>query len=335
MVVSNNIVSIILPVFNGETYLRKAIESVIAQSYLNFELIIVDDCSTDSTNKIAQHYSYIDKRIRLIKNYENKGLPESLNIGHTASNGDYITWTSDDNILKKNFLEVLLDHLMKNNSDFVFSNFDIISSSGEFLKTINTKKIKLLLYENIIGASFIYKKRIFQELGGYDVNLQGVEDYDFWVRVALNFKLKHINKSLYKYRLHDSSMTTSLKLKANKEKFKLLHQKLYNKLDVSTETVALLSGTNNYKVFNLPTYKIDRKIIKSDIAAIESKLAVKQNLDVKSSNHLDKLIRRRLYEDSNNFKLENLIWIIFNQPGILFSKTYSLKTTLKLIFKFF
>ncbi|WP_339660432.1 glycosyltransferase family 2 protein [Croceibacter atlanticus] len=334
MAVSNNLISVILPVFNGATYLSKAIESVLAQTYKNFELIIVDDCSTDNTNLIAQHYAQIDKRIQVIKNHENKNLPESLNIGHITSKGYYVTWMSDDNILNVNFLEVLLSHLLKKNTDFVFSNFDTINSSGEFLKTIDTNKIDLLIFKNIIGASFLYKKKIFQELDGYDVNLQGVEDYDFWLRVALNYKLNHVSKSLYKYRLHELSLTSVLNLNANKENFNLLHKNLYSKLEISKETVALLSHTGNYKLFSLSNYKIDRKVIKYDINSIQSKLAEKQGLVLKSTIHLEKIIRRRLYEDSTNFKLENLIWIIFNQPRVILSKNYSLKRSLKLIFEF-
>ncbi|MFT5212615.1 MAG: glycosyltransferase involved in cell wall biosynthesis, partial [Patiriisocius sp.] len=95
---SNPFVSIILPVYNGEKYLSKSIESCLNQTYRNIELIIVNDCSTDKTLEIVDGYLKLDSRIKVLTNSANKRLPASLNIGHLQAQGDYITWTSDDNL---------------------------------------------------------------------------------------------------------------------------------------------------------------------------------------------------------------------------------------------
>ena len=95
---NSKLVSIVLPVYNGERYLEDAIESVLGQTYTNLELIIVDDKSTDDSLNIANKYRILDKRVRIIANEENIKLPKSLNKGFEVAQGDYLTWTSDDNI---------------------------------------------------------------------------------------------------------------------------------------------------------------------------------------------------------------------------------------------
>ena len=92
----NNKVSIILPTYNGKKYIRDSIESIINQTYTNWELIIVNDCSTDDTQKIIEEYQQKDKRIIVINNEKNLKLPASLNRGFEEASGEYYTWTSDD-----------------------------------------------------------------------------------------------------------------------------------------------------------------------------------------------------------------------------------------------
>ena len=97
--------SIVLPTYNGEEFLSNSIESVINQTFQDWELIIVNDCSTDNSLSIAEEYFKKDNRIRIINNAENKKLPESLNIGFREAKGDYFTWTSDDNEYYPNAIE--------------------------------------------------------------------------------------------------------------------------------------------------------------------------------------------------------------------------------------
>ena len=89
-------VSIVLPTYNGSKFLSRSIESVQEQAETDWELIIVNDCSTDNTLDIAQKYAQQDKRISVITNEQNKKLPASLNVGFSRAKGKYLTWTSDD-----------------------------------------------------------------------------------------------------------------------------------------------------------------------------------------------------------------------------------------------
>ena len=103
------LVSIVLPTYNGENFIAKAIESILKQTYTNFELIIVDDCSSDATNEIINSYAKKDARIRIIKNDVNKKLPASLNIGFDNAKGEYYTWSSDDNEYYPQAFEKMVD----------------------------------------------------------------------------------------------------------------------------------------------------------------------------------------------------------------------------------
>jgi len=202
-------VSIILPIHNGKAYIRKAIESILSQTFKDFELIVVDDYSSDHTPILLEEFRVTDSRIKIITNKRNLRLPASLNIGHNAAKGKYLTWISDDNTLKKDFLEVLVDSLKTNNADVVYSNYNIIDENDVFKRTVEVRNNILLPFENCIGASFLYRKEVFQ-LIKYNENLHGIEDYDFWLRASSFFKFLKVPETLYEYRVHKDSLTSSI-----------------------------------------------------------------------------------------------------------------------------
>lgn len=206
-------VSIVLPTYNGETFIRESIESVINQTYQNWELIIVNDCSTDKTPEIINEYAQRDSRIKVYNNEVNKKLPASLNVGFSHATGEYYTWTSDDNMFKPNAIEVLVKYLDENpDVDLVSSKYDVIDEKGNFVKLFdkNNKRtvLKLVRGPNV-GASFMYKKEISEKVGGYDTELFCAEDYDFWCKVAVAGNILYTNESLYKYRVNSQSLTAT------------------------------------------------------------------------------------------------------------------------------
>jgi glycosyltransferase involved in cell wall biosynthesis len=203
------LISIILPVYNGEEFLHEAIGSCLNQSIENWELIIVDDCSLDQSIKIAKDYQTRDNRIKIVENKVNKKLPFSLNAGFKLAKGDYITWTSDDNLLKPSFLENLLNRLIQTKSDFIYSNYDIIDKYGNHIKNQTVGITEELLFQNIIGPSFLGKASVFKN-NFYDVDLFRIEDYAFWLSNLPGLKCKSVEESLYKYRVHGSSLTTEI-----------------------------------------------------------------------------------------------------------------------------
>lgn len=208
---TNQLISIVLPVYNGEKYLKESIDSVIAQTYENWELIIIDDCSTDSSPEIAKNYAKKDSRINYFRNEQNKKLPKSLNKGFSLSKGDFLTWTSDDNRYLPEALEKMLMYLLNEHVDLVCAGSDIIDDNDchlYFFETSNDIKVDIWAW-NHIGACFLYTRRIYEEIGGYNENQFLVEDYDYWLRVCSCFEAYGIRETLYVYRTHPRNLTNT------------------------------------------------------------------------------------------------------------------------------
>lgn len=203
-------VSIVLPVWNGERYLSYALDSILAQTFTDFECLIVNDCSSDSSPYIAESYAARDKRFHVLHNEKNLRLPASLNRGFSAASGEYYTWTSDDNVLHADFLEVMLAEMLKNNADLVYSDYNAIDEHGSLIKIAITGPSENLIFDNSIGASFLYKKRVHKDISGFNEQLFLFEDYDFWVRAYLHgFKFYHSSQVVYDYRIHNQSLSAT------------------------------------------------------------------------------------------------------------------------------
>lgn len=330
----NEIISIILPVYNGELFLSEAIESCLNQSYQNFELIIVNDCSTDKSLNISKSYAAKDSRIIIIDNKENKKLPESLNIGHKKAVGEYITWTSDDNILKNNFLEALVASLKNNKADIVYSNYDIILADGSLKRIHNVGPTEHLVFGNKIGASFLYKKEVFDKLNGFDDSLFLLEDYDFWLRASIRFKLFQIKDNLYQYRLHESSLTYKVfKDNIAKQKHQLSTVKMFDKL---AKEMSWNEITKSFCVKNLLGEKIsvfeyikNKIIIRDDLFKFES-----AGLDInKIELGLFLVVRKQLINNKEYHNIKSLSEVLMKGKSLLFYKSFSKKATLKYIKK--
>jgi glycosyltransferase involved in cell wall biosynthesis len=204
------LVSIVLPVFNGECYLRDALDSILAQSFADFELIAVDDCSTDATPEILAEYAARDARIRLHRNATNSKLPASLNVGFRLARGELFSWTSDDNLLRPHMLETLVAAAKANPGYAVFhSDYRLIDEDGVPGQKVAVAPADQLVFGNAVGCSFLYRREVQQALRGYDETLFGVEDYDFWLRAARQFAFFPIAEDLYLYRRHKGSLTSA------------------------------------------------------------------------------------------------------------------------------
>ena len=180
-------VSVIMPVYNGEKYLKQSIESVIQQTYKDWELIIVNDCSTDNSRNIMQSYADTDSRIRIVDNGSNLKLPRSLNAGFREARGKYLTWTSDDNMYRSDALEELLYYLECNPEiGLVYSDMDVVDDSLNFLRE-QCLGMNMLCYGDCVGASFMYRKEVIDKVGEYDPDMFLVEDYEYWIRISEKF----------------------------------------------------------------------------------------------------------------------------------------------------
>lgn len=210
----SKLVSIVLPVYNGEKYLRESIESIIEQTYKNWELLILDDCSTDSTSEIAKKYVAKDDRIKYFLNEENLRLPKNLNKGFSLSKGDYLTWTSDDNKYKPEALENMVNVLEADGeAQFVYASCRIIDDDGKEIEYImvDDKGANCITGGNPVGACFLYTRQVYDTVGDYNHELILVEDFDYWQRVFMKFKTIGISEILYYYRMHSGNLTNTMR----------------------------------------------------------------------------------------------------------------------------
>jgi len=328
-IIEKPLISIIIPVYNGEKYLSQSIESCLNQTYNNIELIIVNDCSTDSTFLMANRYADKDARVRIINNKENKKLPASLNVGHNVAKGDFITWTSDDNILKSIFIEQLFQSIIKEHADVVYSNYDIIYNNGALKRIHHSGPTEHLLFGNKIGASFLYKKEVFHELRGFDEELYLLEDYDFWLRASLKFKFYQIKENLYQYRLHENSLTAKIqdcKLinEQYKESFILMFTNFANSLEWSDSTKKFFIS-RYLKVENIiQYYLINQKLIKEDILKLKNNDLNKELIIFGLLLNL----RNELMYNKDNYNFRTLFNVLKNENMLLFHKAFSKKVTI-------
>ena len=216
-------ISVVLPTYNGSRFLSEALESILSQTISDFELIIIDDCSTDETPKIIAEYAKKDARIQVITNKRNKQLPASLNIGFAVAKGKYLTWTSDDNrYIPTAFEEMLTVFDSYPETDFVYADMRIINEVGQFIKNEKLKYPTALYNGCCIGACFLYRHSCFEQLGGYDETLFCAEDYEYWLRLYTNGKkFKKLNKILYEYRQSSTSLTATKQKQVQQKTFEV------------------------------------------------------------------------------------------------------------------
>lgn len=218
-------ISVVLPVYNGAKYLAESIESVINQTYTNWELIIVNDCSTDESLDIALNYATRDSRIKVFTNKENLKLPNSLNVGFEKAEGVYYTWTSDDNKYKPDAFRVMVECLEKNpDAVMVYADYICMDSAGKTMRMVRLPSPEYMFTRNIIGACFLYTADVAKKVGKYDAELFLAEDYDFWIRLYMVGKILHIDNDLYFYRIHEESLSETKKRRVRKQTFKMLEK---------------------------------------------------------------------------------------------------------------
>ena len=201
-----------MPVYNGEKYLREAIDSILNQTFTDFEFLIIDDGSTDNSLEIIN--SYQDPRINLIKNNDNQGLIYSLNRGLALAKGKYIARMDSDDISSPERLCVQIKFLDENPTiGLVGSSVQIIdnnknhSSIVEFPLTHFIIQWSLCFYSPFAHPSTMIKKEILKQANGYSSQAVYVEDYDLWQRLSKITELSNLPQILLYLRKHDNNLT--------------------------------------------------------------------------------------------------------------------------------
>lgn len=200
-------VSIVLPTYNHGVWLPQAVESIANQTLQDFELIIVNDGSTDNT---AEYLSRLTHRKIKVVSQENRGLPAALNVGFSHARGQYWTWTSADNVVGRTWLEELSGALDACGPDigYALSYFANINRSGAITTVENRQCFETYsMFQRNGNASFLYRSELAKLAGLYDTELTGAEDLDMWLRMSLLTRAVLVESILYYYRVHDDTMT--------------------------------------------------------------------------------------------------------------------------------
>ncbi|MDD3793698.1 MAG: glycosyltransferase [Candidatus Gracilibacteria bacterium] len=229
-------ISVIMPVYNTKAYLVEALESVLNQSFKDFEFIIVDDFSNDGSFELLQEYEKKDDRIKLFRNDKNSKLVYTLNRAILLSKGKYIVRMDSDDIIDLSRIEKQYNYMLENSEiDILSSNLYFIDKYGKQIgkREYNSNVDETILNESpICHACSIIKKEAFEKCGGYDERFNLAEDYDLWLRFySKGFQFAIYNDYLYYYRIFDDS-----------GKVKKLKQQLKMTIDVKENAI------KNYKI---------------------------------------------------------------------------------------
>ena len=235
-------ISLIMSVYNGEEYIAEAIDSVINQSFRDFELIIINDCSTDGTSEILDNFAKLDDRVKVYTNEVNLRLPSSLNKALSIANGKYIARMDADDICLPDRLQKQYDFMEKNpdvalsSCRFMTLKNGVISSGGCGGKCDPDSINALLLVTNpILHPGIIAKAQVIKELG-YDKNFTCTEDMELWTRFVMQgHKVEILPEYLMIYRLHDKQITETTLEKQKREVVSIQKTYLAKQLSAMSE----------------------------------------------------------------------------------------------------
>ena len=202
-------VSVLTSVYNGENYIAQCVDSVLNQTFRNFEYIVLDDGSTDQTLKILKKYS--DPRLRII-HQKNLGIPRSLNKGVSLCHSDLIAHLDADDYVRSDWLGKQFE-FMSQNKDVAFCgsrfeelfNGSLYPQSYPFLETDHEIRHNLCYINSVPHSFIIFRKSLFLKVGGYDPKLVIAHDYDLWIRLLEKGKGHNWNESLGVARIHGLS----------------------------------------------------------------------------------------------------------------------------------
>ena len=215
------VVSILMPVFKTEPFLREAVDSILSQTFTDFELIVLNDCSPGNAEDILDEYN--DPRIARYRGKENIGLANVLNVGIQMAKGKYIARMDSDDISAPNRLEVQVDYLERH-ADIDLCSCGMIlfgAMEDQWIREsdLETVRINALFFSPILHAASVWRRDAFERLGlRFRQEMVPAEDYDLWCR-ALSYGLRLVNipQCMYQYRIHPDQATGNMEKRLQKE----------------------------------------------------------------------------------------------------------------------
>ncbi|HJE03301.1 MAG TPA: glycosyltransferase family 2 protein [Aliarcobacter thereius] len=224
----NELISIITPSYNSERYISDTLESVLAQTYQNWEMIIVDDVSPDNSNEIIEEYCKKDSRIKFIKLEQNSGAAVARNRAIEEAKGRYIAFLDTDDMWKPEKLEKQIDFMQKNNYAFTYTAYEKVDENGEVFGTMGVpSKVSYndLLKTCVIGClTVIYDAEKLDKV--YMPLIRKRQDFGLWLKILKKVDFAYgINESLAFYTVRDDSIS------ANKKSAAYFTWKLYRDIE--------------------------------------------------------------------------------------------------------
>ena len=317
-------VSVILPIYNAESYVKESIESILNQSFSDLELIIINDGSTDGSEKVI--LTFKDERIKYVKNETNLKLIETLNVGLKLAKGKYIARIDSDDISFSDRLEKQVRFLEKNLDFGLVGSFaECFGDSRETLKYVEEDqdiRYALLTHNPFIHSSIMFRSSILHDhCLQYQNNQLHVEDYDLWIRMLSFTKAKIIPECLIKYRMHENQISTvhrdlqsinTLDLQQN-------YFKIILKGTPSLDELCAFFYEGKIDVFILDTFLKNRRIIRATLTN-NLQLRIFKNVETKFRDAY--LLKKRI-------SIKQFVFLV------LFSDFFSLKQKVVLLFKLF
>lgn len=243
-------VTVYITSLNYGRFLAEAVQSVLAQTLESWELLLVDDGSTDETGQIAAHYAGSDDRIRAIRHETSQGLRSCANEVLTQARGDYIIRLDGDDYFDENALLVLASYLdMHPNVALVYPNWTYIDEDGTFLGIEKRKKIGVeakVLDLPPHGAGTMVRRRVLKLIGGYDVQFDSQDGHELWLKVVNRFDVANVSTPLFFYRQHAASLSR------DEQRLRNAHQQIKRRLNdglsgsVRPRVVGIVPAKNTY-----------------------------------------------------------------------------------------
>ena len=263
---NNPLVSVIIPMYNAEDFILETLNSIVMQSYTNWEIIVVNNCSTDSSLKIIEELD--NEKVTLITLSKNSGGPaKPRNIGIENAKGEYMAFLDADDIWNKDKLKIQLDLMLKNNYKFTSTNSKFIDKSSNSIDTVKYKILALiksfnskknicdLIKNKFIATSSVMVKKEFISSFDEDQDLVSVEDLYLWLELLNNKNIKYfyIKEKLLSYRVLENSVSSrgnshKQTTKANMCILKfILHHNRYDIVDCFYSSIGLINRINFLK----------------------------------------------------------------------------------------
>jgi hypothetical protein len=285
------LVSVVIPTYNSDETLEETIQSVLNQSYLNLEVLVIDDGSNDNTSKICEKFK---SKIRYYYK-ENGGISTAINFGIKKMNGEWFKWLSADDVLSNDAITKLIHEAQKTGGLIIYSDYDYIDEHSNLIKTFrepvyhNYYEFASKIWIRYIGnaSGILIHKSCFEVIGLFDEDLKFGEDYEWWQRACLvyGYRFFHLREPIVKYRIHSRQTTSKVKSKTfendqiirQKIKEKIIrtdiewwntlekYRKIYNKIDTKTKFKRSFK-----KMLRFLSPSIEKKVVDWRIRSLKS-----------------------------------------------------------------